>query len=271
MADLKIYNNGENKVLMSAGDRIIRQPYEFGNAFQNKVGLSNYVKILNPDLTNDYESIIITNNAYSIISANTYFNIITSNGNNFNVNSYYGGGTTSWLALSKNGSDVAGSRLFRYAIGDQIRGVQYIFTTINQTVASGRLNGFIGQSSPVTDFSNASTIEIGKYSNIYTNSDLKLNRFVIFNRQLTTEERSYFYNNKIGSNLQSRVGMVLDIIMNKAEILDFSTFQDGSDLRVGCRDYSGFNRHGQIMNLPVGSLEDQLAFANANLFVPFIQ
>ena len=32
MADLKIYNNGENKVLMSAGDRIIRQPYEFGNS-----------------------------------------------------------------------------------------------------------------------------------------------------------------------------------------------------------------------------------------------
>ena len=43
MADLKIYNNGENKILFSAGDRIIRQPYEFGNAFQNRMGLNNYI------------------------------------------------------------------------------------------------------------------------------------------------------------------------------------------------------------------------------------
>ena len=34
MADLKIYNNGENKILMSAGDRIIRQPYEFARGFE---------------------------------------------------------------------------------------------------------------------------------------------------------------------------------------------------------------------------------------------
>ena len=45
MADLKIYNNGENKILFSAGDRIIRQPYEFGNAFQNRVGSNNYILV----------------------------------------------------------------------------------------------------------------------------------------------------------------------------------------------------------------------------------
>src|SRR5690554_960964 len=48
MADLKIYNNGENKILMSAGDRIIRQPYDFGLSFVNPLGLNNYIEIEAP-------------------------------------------------------------------------------------------------------------------------------------------------------------------------------------------------------------------------------
>ena len=42
----KIYNNGsDGKILMSSAGKVIRQPYEFGNAFRNRMGLNNYIEI----------------------------------------------------------------------------------------------------------------------------------------------------------------------------------------------------------------------------------
>ena len=59
--------------------------------------------------------------------------------------------------------------------------------------------------------------------------------------------------------------------MQKAEILDFSAAQDGSDMRVGVRNFgSVINGHGEIIGLPAGTLEEQVDYANANLFVNFL-
>ena len=91
-----------------------------------------------------------------------------------------------------------------------------------------------------------------------------------YSRSISEGESLYAYAHGLGSDPQLSVGLEINMYCDKAEILDFSALQDGSDMRVGCRDYSGNNRHGMIMNLPAGTLQEQLDWANANLFVPFI-
>ena len=41
---VKLYKNTEGKVLMSVGNKLIKQPYNFGNAFQNRIGLNNQIE-----------------------------------------------------------------------------------------------------------------------------------------------------------------------------------------------------------------------------------
>ena len=275
MADLKIYNNGENKVLMSAGDRIIKQPYEFGKAFQNGAGLNNYIETQNLGLSSDEYTVL----AWSSVNANLggsgaigcAANVTLSTNRHMSlINRGTGAGATvtfpdltnsnltmagnaALMGCAKSGTDY---NFYVNSSTSQILGVENQSAILNKLIISAIL---------------AHTTSSGTSILSYANPISKNSRVIIFSRAITDSEYRFYYNNKLGSNLQSREGVEVDLLCNIAEILDFSALQDGSDMRVGCRDYSGFNRHGQIMNLPVGSLQDQLTFANANLFVPFMQ
>ena len=157
------------------------------------------------------------------------------------------------------------------------------FTKLNSSIASQNTKYYADtvrtvRTSWVETFTDIRRVRLGATRssngitpNSFMTAAQKINGFVLFNRLTSDEEYMFFLSNKNGGGLQSNIGVLVDIRCNEAEILDFSTLQDGSDMRVGVRDYSGNNHHGQIMNLPAGSLEDKLAYANANLFVPFIQ
>lgn len=276
MADLKIYNNGENKVLMSAGDRIIRQPYEFGNSFQNKAGLNNYIEVQNLGLSSDAYTML----AWSSVNANVgsagaigcAASITLSTDRHTSLINRGLGAQASVTAPDQNVSQnltIAGNAAL---MGCVKTGPDYDFYT---NLSLSKFTGVINQSAIINKLIVAAILShvtsVGTLIQVFPNPVAKNSRVIIFSRVITAAEYRFYYNNKLGSNLQSREGVEVDLLCDKAEILDFSVLQDGSDLRVGCRDHSGFNRHGQIMNLPVGSLADQLAFANANLFVPFIQ
>lgn len=276
MSDLKIYNNGENKVLMSAGDRIIRQPYEFGNAFQNGAGLNNYIEAQNLGLPSNVYTVL----AWSSVNSNVgtagaigcAANITLSTDRHMSLINRGLGAQASVIAPDQNISQnltIAGNATL---MGCVKSGTDYNFYVNSST---SQILGVVNQSAILNKLIIsailAHTTSSGTSIFGYANPISKNSRVIIFSRAITDSEYRFYYNNKLGSNLQSREGVEIDLLCDFAEILDFSILQDGSDLRVGCRDYSGFNRHGQIMNLPVGSIEDQLAFANANLFVPFIQ
>ena len=267
MADLKIYNNGENKVLMSAGDRIIRQPYEFGNAFVNAGGLNNYILIDNLNIV-DASKIIWHNKKTTNLSSIGGYITHVNDSYCFNTDD------TQYYAINSHFTNIAGS--LPYTNGHRplyflkgANGTNNVMRVLNSTssdiypqAVSNIKRVFIG----------AAKTSIGDgVPNYFSRPQNLVSRVTFFNREIPAGEWNYYTNNNIGSEFQSMEGIDIDIFCNFAEILDFSSSQNGSDLRVGCRDYSGFNRHGQIMNLPVGSLSDQLAFANANLFVPFIQ
>ena len=291
MADLKIYNNGENKVLMSAGDRIIRQPYEFGDSHsivsERGVLYQYYIQCLSPVVNINVEdfSVIIFykpsvpshNRGVFAFKSSSYECAIGvgrrpdyGSGIQIDFNKetelVYGSNTTSILA----GSGVIGSIIDAVSFNKNTIKA-YRSTPLQGVVESSYNSSTVSFTSDTYSYLKIARGQRGIYSYENPSASVSINRLLVFNRIISKQEVEFMFSNGNGSNPQSILGLGLDIITNKAEILDFSILQDGSDLRVGCRDYSGFNRHGQIMNLPVGSLADQLAFANANLFVPFIQ
>ncbi|MCG8475651.1 MAG: hypothetical protein MI784_09270 [Cytophagales bacterium] len=88
----------------------------------------------------------------------------------------------------------------------------------------------------------------------------KYSHFLLFNRMLSEEEINYLYNKALGNEPLSLSQCIIYLNFSKAEIIAN---------KVAIRDYSGNNNHAQITGLPTGAIEEQLAWANANLFEPF--
>ena len=264
MADLKIYNNGENKVLMSAGDRIIRQPYEFGYGFicndthRLRVDLSGipFVELIetySPHLSpTEYRLVRFMTTSGAWITASIF-----GNSSNLTGDAYYVG--------SGFGSDYWSSLVFR-----NIPTVFTTFDTINKSIKAVGNVSFAGR--VLTYLPDHTLSYIETFYGRASGSSILLGNLMGFDRELPIPEKKFYVNNLIYSEIQSTEGLLFKIEpKSKANILDFSLAQDGSSMGVGLRDVSGNNRHGRIMNLPAGTLQEQLAFANANLFVPFIQ
>ena len=123
-------------------------------------------------------------------------------------------------------------------------------------------------------FSGSNSI-VNKGTNIMLNSitNLRLNSYggatgksvtsdlIIYDRALTDDEVLYLNNKGLGNEPLNLFKIKYWFRLDGAEILNTG----GADF-VGIRDSSGNNGHRPIAGLPVGSLEDQLAYANVNLF-----
>jgi hypothetical protein len=286
--DLTVYNNGANKVLMSANGKIARKPYQFRNSFTNKAGLGNYIKIDLPNIS-QYGSVLKWTYYPVALSPSGidagYFNIKNTNNDNYRL-AIWQYSNPSW-GYARNSVASNGGNIFAFTTPVPQTQLLTCITIRDNATALFRRNELASSNNAVTQ-SNAYPINeilIGaiRTANGTTTptvkgpSTMRHGEFVIFDRELTTGEYLHYYNNKNGNWLQSSIGYKCRVYNDFAEVLDFSAAQDGSDMRVGCRDYSGFNCHGQIMLLPVldaGNAVNnrilQAAWANANLFTPFI-
>ena len=275
----KIYNNGsDGKILMSSAGKIIRQPYEFGNAFQNKMGLNNYIEISGLNLS-QYYSIFNWNYRSDISNLTTgIYNVQNSNLDNY-IYRYYDAGLTAQGAYMPKNSDYGATSIIPYNTNTKIGAYSFSCAICNSDNVNQHYQNSFAYSQAVTQTNLFPITKIwlgahrnsnGATPNNYTSNIVKINRFTFFNRQISSGEYLFAYNNKVGNDFQSNLGIEIDLLCNFAEILDFSMLQNGSDMRVGCRDYSGYNRHGEIINLPAGTLQQKLYYANANLFVQFI-
>jgi len=244
MADLKIYNNGENKILFSAGDRIIRQPYEFGKCYMREsnqfidfdvsglitrdITLCFWLKnqgftipiLMYDDLGNEVIRLEITaDDRHRIVELNSIKTngIISSPSNSFKV-----------FKIDSDGNANFGA------------------------------NGGFGYNTPVTvsDYTIKTIRVLGVGGVDY---------LVLFDRFLSKSEYLFIYNNGLGSYPQLLLGALIFADFNGAYILNNGT----SDF-VGVKNEIGINTHGVLNNLPAGTLQEQLDWANANLFVPFI-
>ena len=264
MSDLKIYNNGENKVLMSAGDRIIRQPYEFGNAFGTN-GISFITQYLNIDINKGGDFTFFLLAARSAVSSGSQFAFRINFSDGSFINQQFR-------------PDVA-----NVFVGNTFLNTNLIFGSINiassQTASAYALfcisynaqTGVIRARSGINTFVSYSHVDGLSVTNIVVPNTIvgnfvKYGRMTFFERVLMNQEINFFVNNMIIQEFQSRVGVVFDNFNNKAYILN----NGGSDF-VGTRNETGGLYNANFVGLPVGSLQDQLDFANANLFAPFIQ
>jgi hypothetical protein len=75
-----------------------------------------------------------------------------------------------------------------------------------------------------------------------------VDEFRIYNRQIDNAEIVANYNGGVGENPQNVLGLVTWLKFSQIETLDFSALQDNSDLRLGVRDISNNNNHGQVIN-----------------------
>ena len=78
---------------------------------------------------------------------------------------------------------------------------------------------------------------------------LKFDEFRMYNKILSDIEIQTNYNNGIGNNPSITESLFTWFKFEKFENLDFSQLQDGSNIKLGMRDYSGKNNHGQSIGL----------------------
>jgi len=78
---------------------------------------------------------------------------------------------------------------------------------------------------------------------------LTFDEFRMYNEILSDIEIQANYNNGIGNNPSKTENLLTWLKFEKFENLDFSQLQDDSNIKIGIRDYSGKNNHGQSIGL----------------------
>lgn len=253
MADLKIYNNGENKILFSAGDRIIRQPYEFARGFEKVPNV--YLKLDIGGLLNQDEGWTVLSwlNGQQTTGESCHLCIRT------NLYAYRWSVTDSGLSLLRRDTTslVGGWNMLK----PELYGIS---TDIMRTGLRIVDPGAMG---------NVNDILIGAYSTtpagavVQSNPGGRNDELFIFNRTISEGEYRYIYQNGIGSEAQTQSGLVGRYNFNVAEIID-----NGSGNAVVIRNISTHNnalKHIDYIGLPAGTLQEQLDYANQNTLKVF--
>lgn len=263
MADLKIYNNGEGKILLSAGDRIIRQPYDFENGvyspsseyyiqfdttglLEGDFSIMGFSRIINSPGTAAVIS-IFTNEAQNAVDQ--VLGIAKRTSIHFRCN------TSNLVQIEEIPVSNPGFFFYSFTYKQATGEYQYIINNVERSgiTSIGENRNFVVFR---RQFVGTSAVN---FTNI-VNGDIH-----VFSRSLNINEIRYYFNNMIGSRPQSLLGSVIASKLSKAEILSINTVDS-----VAIKDESGNNIHGKIMALPAGTLQEQLDWANTNLFVPFI-
>lgn len=256
----KLFKNTEGKVLMSVGNKLIKQPYEFGLGFQNRMGLNNYFEATNLNIQKGWSYLIVCkintvvvgtdNGLLSAISTtlNLSDNIMTRRTQIFpNIIDnivYTTINTIAYNPIYFNTTD--NSSFFN---GNNLTSTTNIVTNGTRDILRiGVIGAFNGN-------------VIGKAS--YMGSDSTINKVYVFNRSLSIGEILYFKNNLLYNELQSRDGLMYEYDLSKVDIISI----DGVDNVCARELVSG--RHAIMYNLPAGTLQQKVDYANANLFVPF--
>ena len=101
-------------------------------------------------------------------------------------------------------------------------------------------------------------------NNVYDGCNpLVVSEIRVNNAKYTVDQYNYEYNNKLGNGpLNNEIAQSV-VRCQIAEILDFGVIGQF----VGVRDVTGKGNHARINGLPVGTLQQQVDFANANIFV----
>ena len=261
----KLFKNTEGKVLMSVGNKLIKQPYEFGLAFQNRMGLNNYILVSGLNLISDNYSVNLDFCRPLTISSTQDVFSAYNNSNQY-LYTRFEGSTAVFSVVNNTNTFGVGQLLtnnfnpMTLSLGTDNLDLTYKLKNQNQSIN----NIYTGKNNPENTVFDKILIGKNYASNTnYLNSGFWINRCVIKNRSINNSEFLYHYNNALFNEYQDSEHYI-DLRFNVAEVINI----EGVD-QPCIRDYSGNNHHGIIMNLPAGTAQQKVDYANANLFVPF--
>jgi len=270
-----IISNNDNKVLKSNVDgKILKQNYNFSKGFVNAMGLSNYIKIAATLSQYGTWCFDVKQSAWDAGgTVFNYLNLKNTNNDNFSFESCYGYSTVNKNAVGDYGASnlplITGSN--NSMLNKNFQSINFNADNINYL--QNKLGTIYQGTSTLPNayqfneiWIGATRVTSGATPSRFSSNIIAFNRFFSFSRKISQPEFLYLYNLGNGNEPLTFSGLDVFLKNNLAEILDFSVAQNGSDMRVGCRDYSGNNRHGEIINLPAGTLQQKCDYANANLF-----
>lgn len=278
----EIYKNNDSQILFGNGGNVFKKPFNFTNGFTPIA--NEYVEISNLTVTSSNVSILGLKKYTSksmIISAQIESGYHMQIGGRSNDTLF----TTPPSSFIEGANDVDESKnlaliyhhnnagfytswygSLRTSYSDQPSdsGYRTLTRDLTSTFVASVIRSFtIGAGGSTTDSS-------GNIITSYSGTGSMHKNVLLYDRELSTSELKYIWNNGLLNEPLVLSGCICYFKLNKAEIIDFSITQDGSDMRIGVRDFSGSNNHGEIKNLPVGTNEEKLTYANANLFKPYL-
>lgn len=264
MADILKQNQGNKILRQNQGGKILKANYNFGKAFKTGSGYT-YIKIQIPA---SLFSTVVLLNWIQVLSNRLFqfYYVYDSSGNYMGHNNYIGG------VPRHQYNSTTGNTYNSSALLSEGYYLKYSRIHTNSHDQKSSNDNFINYTpfTPAGFVSPSSIVEIRLFVTSQT-SEHRVGETRILNRDVGDEELRYVYNMGLGNDLLRHDNVCVWYRYDKAEILDFSSAQDGSDMRVGVRNYGSIvNGHGEIIGLPAGTLEEKVAWANANLFVNFL-
>lgn len=273
-----LQTNDTGEVLTTSTGEVLEENFEFGNCFKSD-GLAYLRTKDNLGITNQSTfamSLFFTNGVSAGLNSGTslkspLLNIWGTEG--YAITYLYDGNYNTGIAIQPNNTYVGGpgaiGAVFNHS--DSFKAGRNFFcleqnaSTIKCTYNKYSASVSIGSADVVT-------FDYFEFGYIYVYADLVPrghSACIIYDRELLMGELDYTYNNLSGHQPFTLFGVKAYYLFQKAELLDFSTGQDGSDMRVGVRDFSGNNNHLFFTGLGAGTNASKLAYANANLFIPY--
>ena len=181
---------------------------------------------------------------------------------------FYEGGAVAATTAMLNGD----SNLYTQWAGSSqmysgaLRGRIFHGLRINQTAALAVGNGIAaGQAYSPADIATRANLA---YATIAANEGVT--DYYAFDRYLTDAEVSHVLNALIGNQPITLGGCIVAAEFEKAELLDCSLAQDGSDIAAAVRNNIAGKPHIKLTGLPAGTAQQQVDYANANLFTAFL-
>lgn len=258
MAILK-QNGVDGKIIRAQQTgKVMKQNYNFGKALIDTT-TSIYINVNTVPISLVDKAFSIINWEKTGVVSGRFYGVMEDSSNYLDVNNNVGGDYL-WrlFKLGKQTLLSAGS------VG--ATNTQYYSAYRQDSLGSGvAINGSaIVSNTLIHDYNQLSQILIGRGA-LSIPSNSKGSYFSLYNRKISDVEINYAYGNGLGNEPFNSLGLLLLYKFDIAEILDFSAIQDGSDLRVGVRNYGSIaNGHGEFIGLPAGTLTAQLDYANAN-------
>jgi hypothetical protein len=263
-----IIRKAQSRVIRSSQGRVLKQNFQFGKGFLSNVvnayiSVPNVASMISPTLpftilawakpANAHIGIFTLRNALNNVPIDIHFDATNA------IETYRATPIGAGTQIGAGGST-------QFNFYPEINQRSFVGIDYNGVDSFSRFGNALFESWPYTMESspfNGLFLGLGQRAgNIYSNG---IDEVVVYNRLITTQERLYIYNNRSGNEPATLTGCVGWYHLDKAEILDFSALQNGTDLRAGMRDYSGNNNHGEFVNVPAGTNAERVAYVNNNL------